>query len=389
VMGHSVGEYVAACIAGVFSLEEGLELIAARGQLMQQLPLGGSMASLLASETQVKDAIVAFSQDITGHPEVSIAAVNGPESTVISGSEAAVQSVTSQLVAAGVKAKVLQVSHAFHSPAMQPMLAEFEQIAQSIRYQQPSLPFVSNVAGQIESAEVATPQYWCRHILEPVNFLGGMKTLHQQGCNVFLECGPKPILLSMGRQCLAESTDYPWLPSLRPGKTDWQQMLLSLGELYQSGVKVNWHRFNKSYPQLQKVALPTYPFQRQRYWVEHKKITRIPASHPSPVSVTPITAQASTLLGQRLPLPLEQQIRFQTQFTADYPNYLADHQFYGKTIVAGTSHVLMSLLAAQQIFEQQSQDKRMAVDLEKIQFLYPLVVEDAAPRTVQLIMNPL
>ena len=385
VMGHSVGEYVAACIAGVFSLEEGLELIAARGRLMQQLPSGGAMASLLASERQVKDVLSQMAE----HPEVYIAAINGPESTVISGAEAAVQSVTSQLVAVGVKAKVLQVSHAFHSPAMQPMLAEFEQLAQTVRYQQPSLPFVSNVTGQVESVEVATPQYWCRHILEPVNFLGGMKTLHQQGYNVFLECGPKPILLSMGRQCLAESTNHPWLPSLRSGQTDWQQMLFSLGELYQCGVKVNWHRFDKSYPQRQKLVLPTYPFQRQRYWVEHKKIANIPASHPSTVAVASITTQASPLLGQRLPLPLEQQIRFQTRFAADYPNYLADHQFYSKTIVAGTSHVLMSLLAAQQIFEQQSQDKHMAVVLEKIQFLHPLVVEDTATRTVQLVMNPL
>jgi len=260
VMGHSVGEYVAACVAGVFSLEDGLKLIAMRGKLMQQLPSGGMMVSLMASVEQVTKAIA-------GKAEIAIAAINGPTSTVISGVQEAVQSVVAQLEALGVKSKPLQVSHAFHSLLMQPVLASFEQVARQVSYSEPEIELISNVTGQVATSEVATPEYWCRHIKSPVYFGAGMEILHQQGCEVFLECGPKPILLAMGQQCLPEDVGV-WLPSLRPGQEDWQPMLTSLGELYVRGVKVDWLGFDKDYPGRRKVSLPTYPFQRQRYWVD-------------------------------------------------------------------------------------------------------------------------
>ncbi|MGL5832823.1 MAG: MupA/Atu3671 family FMN-dependent luciferase-like monooxygenase, partial [Waterburya sp.] len=262
VMGHSVGEYVAACVAGVFSLEDGLKLIATRGRLMQQLPVGGVMVSLMASVERVKDAIA-------DNSEVTIAAVNGPESTVISGAKQAVQSVVTKLEAQGVKSLQLQVSHGFHSPLMKPMLAEFEQVARQVNYSQPRIDLISNVTGQIATAEVVTPEYWCHHILSPVNFVMGMETLQQKKCQVFLECGPKPILLGLGQQCLPETSGM-WLPSLRPGKNAWQQMLTSLAELYVKGVKMDLVGFDQDY-QRNRVDLPTYPFERQRYWIETEK----------------------------------------------------------------------------------------------------------------------
>ena len=265
VMGHSVGEYVAACVAGVFSLEDGLMLIATRGQLMQQLPAGGVMVSLMATAAEVRDAI----ENI---PEVTIAAVNGPHSTVISGPETVVQMLVTQLAASEIKHKPLQVSHAFHSPLMQPMLTEFKQVAQRVTYSEPRIHLISNVTGQVATTEVATPEYWCRHILSPVNFVAGMETLIQQGYDMFLECGPKPILLGMGKQCWPEDTGI-WLPSLRPGHNDWQQMLTSLGELYVRGVQVDWIGFDQNYPQRCKVVLPTYPFQRKRYWFTTEDVT--------------------------------------------------------------------------------------------------------------------
>ena len=265
VIGHSVGEYVAACVAEVFSLEDGLKLIAARGRLMQQLPSGGAMVSLLASVTQVKEFIV-------NYPEIAIAAINGPESTVISGSAEAIATVVAKMEAAGIKAKTLQVSHAFHSSLMKPMLPEFEQIAGQIDYSLPKLKLISNVTGEAIASEVATAEYWCRHILSPVNFAAGMETLDRQNCQIFLECGAKPILLGMGRQCLPDNVGV-WLPSLRFEQDDWQQMLASLAELYVRGVKVDWRGFDRDYPQRAKVVLPTYPFQRESYWVETKQLT--------------------------------------------------------------------------------------------------------------------
>ena len=263
VMGHSVGEYVAACVAGVFSLEDGLKLIAMRSKLMQQLPSGGEMVSVLAPEFVVRDAIKSYSS------QVDIAAINGPESIVISGVGEAIQTICHNLSGMGIKTKPLQVSHAFHSPLMEPMLGEFAKIAQEISYSQPQIDLISNVTGKTATAEIATPEYWVNHVRQPVKFAQSMQTLHQEKYQLFLEIGPKPILLGMGRQCLPEDGGS-WLPSLRPPQEDWQQMFTSLGQLYAQGVAINWSGFDRDYFRC-KVALPTYPFQRQRYWQEIKE----------------------------------------------------------------------------------------------------------------------
>ncbi|MBD3884960.1 thioester reductase domain-containing protein [Phormidium tenue FACHB-886] len=264
VMGHSVGEYVAACIAGVFSLEDGLKLIAERSRLMQALPPNGEMVAVFASETQVTAAIESYRQ--TAAAEIGIAAINGPNSVVISGVQQAIAAVSAILQAEGIKTKKLTVSHAFHSPLMEPMLAEFQKVAAKISYALPTIKLVSNVTGQIATAEIATPEYWCRHIQQPVRFAQSMETLHQQKYELFLEIGPKPTLLGMGRYCLPEGTGV-WLPSLYPGRGDWQQILQSLATLYVQGVAVDWSRYDQAYPR-HRLPLPTYPFQRQRYWAE-------------------------------------------------------------------------------------------------------------------------
>lgn len=267
VIGHSVGEYVAACIAGVFSLEDGLKLIAARGKLMQQLPKGGIMVALMASPEYVTAAIEEYAGKMAlAKPAVGIAAINGPESTVISGDEQAVKAVVAKFESEGIKAKQLQVSHAFHSPLMEPIITNFLQVASEISYSLPQITIVSNLTGKVISDELANSEYWCRHVLSPVNFLAGINRLHSLGCEVFLECGPKPLLLGMGRQCLPAEFGT-WLPSLYPGKADWQTLLQSLGQLYTSGAKVDWSGFDRDYPRY-RVVLPTYPFQRQRYWLK-------------------------------------------------------------------------------------------------------------------------
>ncbi|NEO68959.1 type I polyketide synthase, partial [Moorena sp. SIO3H5] len=259
VMGHSVGEYVAATIAGVLSLEDGLKLIALRGRLMQQLPAGGEMVSVMASKSQVKDAIANHTKQVT------IAAINGPESVVISGEAGAIQAIVTKLESKLIKTKQLQVSHAFHSPLMTPMLAEFAAVAKQITYHQPKIPIISNVTGTIADKSIATADYWVEHVVKPVRFVAGIKTLAEQDIGIFLEIGPKPVLLGMGRECLIGSKKI-WLPSLRPGKPDWLQMLQSLGQLYVQGVKIDWLGFYQdSAPQ--KVVLPTYPWQRKRYWI--------------------------------------------------------------------------------------------------------------------------
>ncbi|NEO70920.1 type I polyketide synthase, partial [Moorena sp. SIO3H5] len=329
VMGHSVGEYVAACVAGVFSLEDGLKLIAMRGKLMQQLPSGGEMVSLLASESQVREAIGDYSSQVT------IAAINGPESIVISGESEAIAAICSKLEALGVKTKPLQVSHAFHSPLMEPMLAEFEAVANQITYSQPQIPLISNVTGKQVGEEITFAEYWVRHVRQPVEFAQSMKTLEEQGYETFLEIGPKPILLGMGKQCLPEEVGV-WLPSLRPGVEEWQQMLSSLGQLYVEGSQVDWQGFEEDYA-CQKVALPTYPFQRERYWVE--------TNNGLPKKQYLSTSQAiHPLLGQKLNCASEQQI-FQSVIGECSPAYLSHHRVFDKALFPTTAYLEMATAA--------------------------------------------
>ncbi|MEP1079780.1 thioester reductase domain-containing protein [Leptolyngbya sp. PL-A3] len=259
VMGHSVGEYAAACVAGVFSLEDGLKLIAARARLMQALPMNGAMVAVFASQEQVRSAIQAYGA------QVAIAAINGPRSIVISGEKSAIEAVVASLQQAGIKSKPLNVSHAFHSPLMEPMLAEFQQIASEIQYAAPRIKLISNLTGAIATDEVATAEYWCRHVRESVQFAQSMEVLQQQGYELLVEIGPKPILLGMGRYCLPDGIGT-WLPSLRPGE-DWASMLQALATLYTRGVTINWAGFDQDYVR-HRLPLPTYPFQRQRYWVD-------------------------------------------------------------------------------------------------------------------------
>lgn len=259
VMGHSVGEYVAATVAGVFSLEDGLKLITARGKLMQSLPKVGEMVSVLLEEKKVQEAINTYLD------KVSIAAINGPNSIVISGHKDEITRIVESLENEGVKTKKLNVSHAFHSPLMESIVTDFHQVATEIHYHLPKIDLISNLTGKKAEVNMATPEYWCEHIRQPVNFATSMKTLENDGYEVFLECGPKPILLSMGYQCVSEDLGV-WLPSLRPEKSSWQQMLQSLGILYTRGIKIDWQGFYQNY-QTKKVILPNYPFQKERYWI--------------------------------------------------------------------------------------------------------------------------
>ncbi|MDF5729096.1 MAG: type I polyketide synthase [Rhizonema sp. PD38] len=260
VMGHSLGEYVAACVAGVFSLEDGLRLIAKRSRLMQSLPLDGEMVVVFAASDTIR-AITEISNE-----KVAVAAINTPQNTVISGEQQAVRSICHALEAKGIKTKTLQVSHAFHSPLMEPMLAEFHQIAASVTYAAPQIDLISNLTAERLTKKDITPEYWGRHLRECVRFADSLKTLHADGYEIFVEIGSKPTLLGMGRNCLPEGVGV-WLPSLRQGQDDWQQMLQSLGKLYTCGVPVDWSGFNSGYGQ-ELISLPTYPWQRQRYWIE-------------------------------------------------------------------------------------------------------------------------
>ncbi|MET0647637.1 MAG: type I polyketide synthase [Pyrinomonadaceae bacterium] len=271
LIGHSVGEYVAACQAGVMTLEEGLPLVAARARLMQQLPRDGAMLTAFAGRETVGEAVRLYGE------EVAVASFNGPGQTVVSGRREAVEAVGRHLATSGVRVKELRVSHAFHSPLMKPMLEEFRGLVRRVHLSQPKMKIVSNLTGGLVGHEMTEPEYWVRHVVEPVDFAGGMKTLGALGLDAFLEVGPEPVLTALGRECLGDTAGR-WLYSLRSRQENRESMLSALAALYAAGAVINWPAFYRGVP-APVVELPNYPFQRQRFASEGRR----PAE---PVSVT-------------------------------------------------------------------------------------------------------
>jgi acyl transferase domain-containing protein/acyl-CoA synthetase (AMP-forming)/AMP-acid ligase II/acyl carrier protein len=258
VAGHSIGEVVAAWVAGVFSLEDAVRLVAARARLMDALPPGGAMVSIGVSEAEAEAATAPHAAS------VSIAAINGPALVVLAGAEATVQAIAASFAARGVTIiKKLAVSHAFHSPRMDPMLEALRSVAGSIHYHAPSLPLVSNVSGQLCGEEVTTPAYWVRHARAAVRFADGVRALHAAGAGTFIEVGPKPTLVGLVPACLPDAQPVT-LASSRAGHDEVAGVLAALGELWATGGAVDWAGV---FPAGRRVALPTCAWQRERYWI--------------------------------------------------------------------------------------------------------------------------
>ena len=294
LLGHSVGEYVAACLAGVFSLEDALRLIATRGRLMQDLPEGGAMAAVFASAGEVT-AKLAPCRD-----EVAIAAVNGDRHVVISGGAKAVQSLLADFEAEGVRTRRLEVSHAFHSPLMAPVLEPFRQILAATPLAPPRLAVVSNLSGRPAGAEMADAGYWSAHLRDAVRFAEGMKTLAAAGCTVFIEIGPAPVLLGMGARALEDepgANDFRWLPSLRQAASDGRRITESLAELYVAGASIDWAAFHRPFGG-QPIALPGHPFLRSRHWFTEAASSLPPTAAPRPSSPAAPALSGATLREQ-------------------------------------------------------------------------------------------
>lgn len=365
VIGHSVGEYVAAVVAGVMTLEDGLRLIAARGRLMGALPAGGAMAAIFAPLEQVQAAVAPYAADL------AIAAINGPEHIVISGAVAAVKAVSEPFASAGIRVQQLTVSHAFHSPLMDALLDSFEQVAAGITMRPPRLPLVSNLTGELASNTVTSPGYWRRHLREAVRFADGLKTVRGLGAEVLLELGPHPVLLGMAQQLWSGDAALPALPSLRRNKDGQQQILESLGQLYVGGAAIPWAALHQGESR-RKLNLPTYPFQRARYWVDLPR--------PGARKTGATTHAGHPLLGNPTRSPLVHETIFSGVVSADDPPYLADHRVYGATVFPGTAYLELALAAAASV-------NQPPLSVVNLSISEPLLLE-ATPRMLQLVLGP-
>jgi microcystin synthetase protein McyG len=259
VAGHSLGEISAACVAGLLSLEDALKLTVARGRLMGALPRNGAMVAVMATEQQVSTAIERYAAT------VSIAALNGPANTVISGEAEAVHRITADLRGQGITVTPLSVSHAFHSPLMDPILDDFLVEAKGVTWQTPQIELISNVTGSSAGGAAAHPEYWRDHVRMPVRFADSISTLARMGCNTFIEIGPHPVLIAMAQDCVP-TLPANWIASLRRGGDDNVTILNALASLYVAGGEIDWRGMDAPYTPGQ-ARLPNYPFQRERYWV--------------------------------------------------------------------------------------------------------------------------
>lgn len=266
VGGHSIGEYVAACLAGAFSLEDGLKLVTARGKLMASVSTPGEMHAVFAAEETVKEAI-------NNDSDVAIAAINTPQQIVISGEVNAITVVLKRLHDQEFKTKPLNVSQAFHSPLMNPILEEFKAVASEIQFSPLTLPLVSNITGTVqELGTILDADYWCQHLRKTVNFAAGIESFQAWDVDIFLEVGSHPTLSGLAQKTLPQNAAL-YLFSLHRDRDDWEQLLETLAQLYLQGVSINWEGFDAPYSR-QKLILPTYPFAKTHYWLETTPTSR-------------------------------------------------------------------------------------------------------------------
>ncbi|MDT0265787.1 SDR family NAD(P)-dependent oxidoreductase [Streptomyces sp. DSM 44915] len=328
--GHSIGELAAAHVAGLWSLADAAKVVAARAGLMQALPAGGAMVAIRATEAEVAPTL-------TGH--VGIAAVNGPSSVVVSGTGDDIATVAAHWEAEGRKVTRLRVSHAFHSPLMDPMLADFRHVLDSVSYQPTTLPLVSTLTGQPVSAEeLATPDYWVRHVRETVRFADAIATLTDQGIRTFVEIGPGGTLTTLGQET---APDAAFLPALRADRPEPAAVTTAAGQLHVRGVPVVWSAFFAG-TGARRVDLPTYAFQRERFWPDALPLIGNvaaaglgPAEHPLLGAAITLGGTDGTLLTGRLSV-------------RTHP-WLADHAVQGQVLLPGTAFVELAVRAGDQV----------------------------------------
>ncbi|MEV6596451.1 amino acid adenylation domain-containing protein [Actinoplanes sp. NPDC051346] len=368
LLGHSIGELAAAHVAGMFDLDDACRLVAARGRLMQALPARGAMVSLEADAQEAEAAIDALG--LRG--KLDVAGVNTPTQTVLSGDTDAVEAIAAHFTEQGRKAKRLTVSHAFHSHHMDGMLAEFRAVAETVRFRPPAIALVSSLTGDLAApGELEQPDYWVRQVRHAVRFSDGMSSLRRAGANTFLELGPQPVLSGMGASCLADEGPLSWVPSCSPGKNGASVIQRSLAELHVRGVAVDWDGYFAPFGG-GRVDLPTYAFQRERFWFEP------PLSREVGAGLNP-TGHA--LLGGGVEIAGTDLSLFTNVVAADQPVWVQEHRVMDAVLMPGTAFFEAMRAAGDAAHEGEW-------DLSDVVIASPLVLASGVPVRMQVTVGP-
>ena len=386
VLGHSLGEYVAACVAGVFDPDEALRLAAVRGHLMQSLPGSGRMLAVGAGPSAVAEFLAAFGGT------VAIAAVNSPTQTVVAGESGAIDRFAELLRTRGVPSRPLRAGHAFHSAQMDPVLAPLEQAVARCALAPPALGFASNLRGAIVGDEATTPAYWSSHCRAPVQFAAGVGALLDAGCDAFVEIGPLPVLGPLIREAAAaRSRDVAVIPALVPGDDAWRTLQEALARLHVAGANIDWTAFQHP-RRLPTVRLPSYPFQRVPHEYRGALARGAVSAGPARASAgTPGVDGVHPLLGRRLRLPGSHEIRFEARYTPTRPHYLADHRLFGVPLPPGASHFALLAQAARSLAARPDAGPGAAghgFRFSALHLLRPLLLPEGCERDVQLVCTP-
>jgi myxalamid-type polyketide synthase MxaB len=332
LIGHSIGEVVAAAVAGLFSLDDAVALVSARSKLMQSASAPGGMVSVQATVDEVA-ALIADYQDI------ALAAVNAPGLCVLSGGQDSLAQIVAELAERGVPTKALRVSHAFHSPLMTEVFEDFAAAIATVQFREPELTMVSNVTGAVAPTELmSTPEYWVHQIGQPVNFTAGMRAIAERGRHVFIEVGPAATLIGLGRRCV-DAADHLWFSSMHPDDHAGDVIKRSVAEVYRAGTPISWLDYYRG-REGRRLTLPTYAFDRRRCWLpttRRRSVSRADEHHPL------LGTDAST------PSQRAEGIReFRAAINPEHPGYLRDHVVMGQVVVPGAAYIEV-LLALQDV----------------------------------------
>ncbi|MFG2480163.1 type I polyketide synthase [Streptomyces fagopyri] len=367
LVGHSLGELSAAHAAGVWSLADACRLVAARGRIMQALPPGGAMISVEATEDEVTPLLAAHGD------AVSIAALNGPRSTVISGDENAVEEVAAHLAARQRRTRRLRVGHAFHSARMDAALDEFRAVAESVTYHAPKITVVSNLTGRPATAEeLRSPDYWVRHLRRPVRFADGIDWLAGHGVSRFVELGPDATLTALARTCLPDdTTERVCLASLRKDRPEAPALLAAVAGLFAHGAAVDWARLLPP-SAATRVDLPTYAFQRDDYWL------RMSARGAGDLSGAGLGSAGHPLLSAVVRVADDGRVLLTGLLSVRSQPWLADHQVSGAVLLPGTAFAELALRAGDEV----------GCDLlEELTLEAPLVLAEKDTAQLQLVLG--